>query len=52
MMQQATEELSVGCVQDQVGQGLEQHGQVDSVPGGWNYMIFKVPCNPNHSMTP
>lgn len=35
-----------GSVQNQVGQGLEQPGLVEGVPGVG--MIFQVPSNPNH----
>ena len=45
---------SLGSVQGQVGWSSEQPGLVEDVPahgrGGWNYMIFKVPSNPHHSM--
>jgi len=36
--------LDGGCEQP----GLE--GGVPAIAGGWNYMILKVPSNPNHSM--
>ena len=43
-----------GSVQGQVGRGFEHPGLVKGVPshgrGGWDWMIFKVPSNPNHSM--
>ena len=43
-----------GSVQGPVGQGFEQPGLVEGVPargrGDWNWMIFKVSSNPNHSV--
>ncbi|PKU40413.1 rna-directed dna polymerase from mobile element jockey-like [Limosa lapponica baueri] len=43
-----------GSVQGQVGWGFEKPAQSGRCPwswqGGWNWMIFKVPSNSNHSM--
>ena len=43
-----------GSAQGQVGWGFGQPGLVGGIPAhgrGWNWVIFKVLSNPNHSET-
>ena len=43
-----------GRVQGQAGRGFGQPGLVEGVPArarAWDWMVFKVPSNPNHPMT-
>jgi len=45
--------LISGGVQVQVGWGSRQPDQVcGNLPGNWNWMVFKVPFNFSHAVTP